>query len=153
MPIDYKKYPPNWKQTRQRILKRADYKCEVCEVPAYAVGFRRNGLFIPSHGSIFYDMAGQGLSYPSLNKLSYQEARDIADGLNEVEAMNGSATKYIVVVLTIAHLDHDADNWSVKDSRLKAMCQKCHLDYDRKMKAEKRKAKRYRNSLFPFRYQ
>lgn len=36
------------------------------------------------------------------------------------------------VILTIAHLDHDPENWDVKDERLKALCQKCHLQYDRK---------------------
>jgi hypothetical protein len=30
MPIDYKKYPKDWKQIRQRILERADNKCECC---------------------------------------------------------------------------------------------------------------------------
>lgn len=30
MPIDYKKYPPNWKEIRERILKRANNKCECC---------------------------------------------------------------------------------------------------------------------------
>ncbi len=38
--------------------------------------------------------------------------------------------KIIKVILTIAHLDHDETNWNVKDDRLKAMCQKCHLQYD-----------------------
>ena len=28
MPIDYKKYPKDWKETRKRILKRANYQCE-----------------------------------------------------------------------------------------------------------------------------
>ena len=33
------------------------------------------------------------------------------------------------IVLTIAHLNHDvADN---REENLKALCQKCHLDYDR----------------------
>jgi hypothetical protein len=38
--------------------------------------------------------------------------------------------KEVRVILTIAHLDHDETNWKVSDDRLKAMCQKCHLDYD-----------------------
>ena len=38
------------------------------------------------------------------------------------------------VVLTVAHLDHDPENWEVTDDRLKALCQKCHLAYDRKMR-------------------
>lgn len=33
------------------------------------------------------------------------------------------------VVLTVAHLDHDIENNSLLN--LMAMCQKCHLDYDR----------------------
>ena len=34
------------------------------------------------------------------------------------------------VVLTIAHLDHDPENWDVQDDRLRAWCQRCHLKYD-----------------------
>ena len=45
--------------------------------------------------------------------------------------------KNIKVVLTVAHLDHDADNHDVSLDRLKAMCQYCHLNYDAKMKWEK----------------
>jgi 5-methylcytosine-specific restriction endonuclease McrA len=30
MPINYKNYPPDWKSIRQRILKRAGNKCELC---------------------------------------------------------------------------------------------------------------------------
>ena len=33
------------------------------------------------------------------------------------------------VILTVAHLDHDPSN--NKDSNLKAMCQRCHLRYDK----------------------
>lgn len=39
--------------------------------------------------------------------------------------------KDIKVVLTIAHLDHDPDNWDVEDERLAALCQKCHMNYDK----------------------
>jgi hypothetical protein len=42
--------------------------------------------------------------------------------------------KRIKVVLTIAHLDHDETNMDVKDERLMAMCQLCHLRYDAKEK-------------------
>lgn len=34
------------------------------------------------------------------------------------------------VILTIAHLDHDKFNNDVNLDRLKALCQKCHLQYD-----------------------
>jgi hypothetical protein len=34
------------------------------------------------------------------------------------------------IVLTIAHLDHDKTNHDVRDERLAALCQRCHLKYD-----------------------
>ena len=42
--------------------------------------------------------------------------------------------KRVKVVLTIAHLDHDERNHNIKDERLKAACQLCHLRYDAKEK-------------------
>lgn len=35
------------------------------------------------------------------------------------------------VILTIAHLDRDRDNHEVSDDRLRALCQRCHLRYDK----------------------
>ena len=77
MPCDYSRYPPDWKERRERILKRAENCCELCGVANYSY---RNGARI---------------------------------------------------VLTIAHLDHDEDNWKVSDERLRAWCQRCHNRYDR----------------------
>jgi len=85
MPINYSKYPPNWKtEIRPRILKRAGNRCEFCGAENY-----------------------------------------------KPHPVTGSR-----VVLTIAHLDHDPENWDVKDERLAALCQKCHLAYDRKEREE-----------------
>jgi hypothetical protein len=44
------------------------------------------------------------------------------------------------VVLTVAHLDHTPENCD--DSNLRAMCQGCHLHYDRGHHAETRAATR-----------
>lgn len=35
LPIDYSKYPPNWKKIRARILKRAENRCEFCGAHNY----------------------------------------------------------------------------------------------------------------------
>jgi 5-methylcytosine-specific restriction endonuclease McrA len=86
MPINYNEYPPNWKEIRERILLRADNKCEFC-----------------------------GIENKTLTK------------------------KGSIVVLTIAHLDHDHRNFEVKDERLRALCQSCHLSYDRPRHIFKRK--------------
>ena len=52
------------------------------------------------------------------------------------------------VILTVAHLDHDIINNSFFN--LKALCQRCHLKYDAKMKARKQIEKReqYQYTLF-----
>ena len=44
------------------------------------------------------------------------------------------------VILTVAHLDHDITNNSFFN--LRALCQRCHLQYDALMKARKRIEKR-----------
>lgn len=91
--IDYKEYPDDWKQIRERILLRANNCCE---------------------GSP---------KYP------------------DCRAVNGAPhpiTKSIVV-LTIAHLDHDHQNEKVTDDRLRAWCQRCHLAYDHFRHTMKRK--------------
>ena len=84
MPIDLKKYPPNWQIIKKRIKKRAKNKCEFCGI--------ENGKIHPITKS--------------------------------------------KVELQIMHLDHDPENWAVKDSRLRAACQRCHTNYD---KVEKHK--------------
>ena len=45
------------------------------------------------------------------------------------------------VILTIAHLDDDAENWDVTDDRLMALCQRCHLELDRDHRAEQNKVR------------
>lgn len=46
-----------------------------------------------------------------------------------------------LVVLTVAHLDHQPENSD--EANLKAMCQGCHLHYDRDHHAQTRAATRY----------
>ena len=114
MPCDYKKYPPNWKtEIVPRILKRADNECEVCGLEngqeVYSVNF-----YLKKYG---------------YKKIWLQNKKD-------VERIKHLAENYkiIKVVLTVAHLDHDELNHDIKDDRLKAMCQYCHLNYDAKEK-------------------
>jgi len=122
MPIDYKRYPPNWKkEIVPRILNRAQNKCECCGL--------ENGeiVWAPKwrgkvHGWFReYDVA---ITY----KRSF-ESRSIKG--KTIDIPN---PKRVKVVLTIAHLDHDETNHEVSDDRLKAMCQLCHLRYDAKEK-------------------
>ena len=90
MPIDYNRYPPDWKLKRAAVLERANHECEFC-------------------GAVNY----------------------------EPHPVTGSR-----VVLTVAHLDHDEDNWKVTIDRLRALCQRCHNRYDAKERARRRKIKK-----------
>jgi hypothetical protein len=65
----------------------------------------------------------------------------IADAIRREIRFPETIIRPIRIILTIAHLDHDPENWDVSDDRLAALCQKCHLTHDAPMKAEKRKAK------------
>lgn len=117
MPIDYKKYPPNWKyEIRPRILKRSKNCCEECGLLNHstAISFKEDGKTVWMN-AVFHDLL----------EVSYKEVK---------------------VVLTIAHLDHDETNHNVSDDRLKAMCQLCHLRYDAEEK-KKRRLTKVRNTL------
>ena len=126
MPIDYSKYPPNWKtEIRPRIMKRANNICEfkgcdfkhleyVWSVKLYGGGF---GWF-----------------------REYKDAENEAIKSGWMCELSDPIIRKVKVVLTIAHLDHDETNWNIKDDRLKAACQLCHLRYDAKEKYRRRTA-------------
>jgi hypothetical protein len=119
MPIDYKKYPSNWKNEIVPIVKARDNNCcAFCGIKNYSVGYRNNLKFFPIRGDEHLNKAGNG-------ELSYKEAREIVNHYNKL----GTDDKLIVIVLTVAHLDHDITNNDL--TNLKALCQKCHLDYDK----------------------
>ena len=50
-PENKARYPKNWKQIRQKILERADNKCEFCGVENHSLRYRvseKDGLEIPT---------------------------------------------------------------------------------------------------------
>ena len=139
MPINYKDYPPNWKtEIRPRILERANNCCEFCGVPNKIHIFRgylldpltkeKQEVYQDSEGRVF-DASDSSLLFKS--EWVY------------IEPLSGKEDqKAIKVVLTIAHLDHDEKNHDVKDDRLAALCQKCHLNYDKAEKKRRREEKK-----------
>jgi hypothetical protein len=112
MPIDYSNYPPDWKETVERIRERSGDKCELCGLKnkstVYSVPFwiRDNGRY--KQRRIWFRSKDD----------AYRECKDPTT-VNKVK-----------VVLTVAHLDHDETNHDVTDDRLMHMCQACHLRYD-----------------------
>lgn len=111
-PENKKLYPKNWKEIRQNILQRANNKCEFCGISNYAVGYR--------------DYNGK---FVQIDEYAENVSPDVLYG-----------EKIIKIVLTIAHLDHNPQNNNPEN--LRALCQKCHLNYDLKHHLESRKKKR-----------
>lgn len=122
MPIDYTKYPANWKkEIVPRILKRAGNRCELCSFENKSIVWSKtiicrniNGKYVKK--AIWFS--------------------DINDAFRL--RVDKKLPKRVKVVLTIAHLDHDEKNHNVDDSRLLALCQYCHLNYDANEKAKRR---------------
>lgn len=133
MPIDYKKYPPNWlKEIRPRIMERANNTCE-CEdcdfkhlEEVWAV--KRNGK-----------TQGWFRDFEEADKMPKSGESKKNPKTGRVELVPNP--KKVKVILTIAHLDHDETNHNVADERLMAMCQLCHLRYDAKEKYRRLKDK------------
>lgn len=130
MPMDLSRYPENWKEISLAIRERDRNRCKWCEVPNGQLGAR--------------DRNGNWHNYPDLD--SYNS--DVGFSLF------GDYPKIIKIVLTVAHLGTafpdgtpgDKHNkMDVRDENLAALCQRCHLNYDRdehKVNASKTRRKR-----------
>lgn len=103
-PENRARYPKNWKAIADGIRERAGNRCEGS--PDFPDCRRQNGAYLnKSTGEITHD--------------AWQvETWTLADG-----------DKVSRIVLTVAHLDHTPENCD--PSNLRAMCQRCHLHYDK----------------------
>lgn len=115
MPINYSKYPPNWKtEIVPRILARANNRCERCWLENKQTVF-----------SVALKIQGDNGRY-QVRPIWFSAYRDAERTAN----MHGGLLKPVEVCLQVAHLDHDPENNQVKDERLKALCQMCHAAND-----------------------
>ena len=113
-PENKHRYPKDWKQIRERILQRANNCCEKCSVKNYMI--------------IWRDDFGNWYEAP--------------EG-HEADSMAEFGTKFVKIILTIAHLDHQPEN---NDERnLSALCQKCHLNYDQDHHKKSRRKTKLKN--------
>lgn len=108
-PENRARYPKNWKEIRQRILCRANYRCEHpdCGAMHRELGYWNDGVWV----SLPPALKDAGVDKPC-----------------SIQCADGSTIKVIMIVLTIAHLDHTPENCS--DDNLRAWCQRHHLAYD-----------------------
>lgn len=131
-----------WNAKRVEILQRAQNCCEGCGVKNYAVGYYRNSVLIQPIGR----QNGNPIVYSNFKDASFN-----AKSWNEIHKEDGDNRKYIVVVLTISHTDHNTQNND--NSNLKALCQKCHINHDKHHHAKnarvtREKKKGLTNKLF-----
>ena len=98
---------PAWKARRERLLKRAENRCEQCRVPNHAAVWRNGGWW---RDEGWYGRTEHG----------------------EIGCARGSflVTRFVhKIVLTMAHLTHNPlEN---DDADLAMLCQWCHLNYDK----------------------
>lgn len=114
MPCNYSKYPPNWfTEIRPRVLQRAG---NCCEWPGCGLANNSTACSVKQKNrpTVWYKTPP-----PMYGK-------------------RGVVKKWVRVVLTIAHLDNDPENHSIKDERLQALCQLHHLQLDVKHKNAQR---------------
>ena len=130
MPVNYRNYPDNWKTgIRPKILDRAGNRCEFCGIKNKSFGFRDSeGVF-------------HALDRVQMRRFEEQD----------------EPPKIIQIVLTVAHLDHDVTNNDLMEhggpalprpeSNLRALCQKCHLNYDAEHHQRNAAATRQRKAM------
>lgn len=135
MPVDYSKYPPNWKtEIVPAVLERAKHCCEECGLMNYQNVF-----------SIKFWVRDDNRNRYILRTIWFRDSRDaVRESRNETYKI-----KEVRVVLTISHTDHDEENHDVKLDRLKALCQICHLRYDAKEKYRRINSKSTQTTLLP----
>lgn len=122
MPINYKNYHPMWKRISRFVrLIRAQNCCEKCGVPNYSVLEYLSGEVVEIME--FDDIQAARAYRAEKNKFSF--------------VVNGQGQWWSMVILTVAHLDHDVDNNDLDN--LQALCQRCHLGHDRRDNAQKRR--------------
>jgi hypothetical protein len=121
-------YGREWREkTRPRILARAGGRCEHCGKPNH----RRVWVISLSPGSQYWTLTKSRQAWHYCN---------LAGGSGNFLLFDWSAARRIRVVLTIAHLNHQAGD--DRDENLKALCQWCHLNHDKEHHRETRAARK-----------
>jgi hypothetical protein len=143
-PENRARYPKDWKDVSASARERAAWKCQHagCNARQYSVGrWKETG------GSFVWDAHADYAT-------DYTHAKQMAAEYSFFLFGDGPVPKgdmpVIVIVLTVAHLDHDPTNCAPEN--LAAMCQRHHLAYDQQHHAETaymtRKAKAGTGDLF-----
>lgn len=112
------RYPTDWKQITAGIRLRANNRCEACSAPNGEVIARHvdGKSYMLDRGAVFDAETGEHLGY--------------------ARGSEYDAERFVRVVLTVAHLDHNESNND--PSNLRALCQMHHLRHDARDNARRR---------------
>ena len=112
MPCDYKKYPKNWKEIREKVLSRTldwlsgESRCELC--------------YAPNHETVYRETSGRWYHTVSPGEENKHE--------------------YIKIILTVHHIDGNIKNNHM--TNLIGLCQRCHNKLDMTYRIKHRKKSR-----------
>lgn len=111
MAMDRADYHPDWTAISRQIREQADNRCEFCGVANGVVGAR--------------DRRGDW------------HDEDMIHGMNssDGESLFGDFPNMVRIVLTVAHLCHETLCYD--PTHLRALCARCHLNWDRPRNLEK----------------
>lgn len=127
-----------WLATRARILARANNRCEQCGKPNRVKVWV---VSLPEFGQIWQPPKLQ-LTHPLWIKCTDGRGYHLS-GRKVIDYDRSGRLRHIRVVLTIAHLNHVAGD--DRDENLKALCQWCHLNYDKLHHRESRAVRKDRS--------
>lgn len=143
MPIkrEFRKfYGQHWREnTRPRILRRANNRCEECKKP----NGRHVWVFANGPGSQCWTLFKNRQNWFWRGQMSKEDTEPLVGQHIQHLRLNQNewrAARRIRVVLTIAHLNHVSGD--DRDDNLKALCQWCHLNYDKLHHKETRAARK-----------
>lgn len=114
-PQDKHRYPDNWTELRESVLERAGHCCECKGECGSHQGIRCRA---PNGALVTRERAAP-----------WRWAKWTQWSTGEVEPLPTGHQRPITIVLTVAHLDRTPENDNLEN--LRAMCQRCHLRYDR----------------------
>ena len=121
MPVNWNRYPKDWKAIALKVKEDANWNCEECGRPCRKPGVSWEGFVISLNPDTNWDWYSQ----------TYEESED-----GEIIEKSQRFT------LTVAHIDHDPMNCD--RANLKALCSGCHLRFDAKLHAKNAAATRAR---------
>lgn len=137
MPMNRKAYPKDWEEISRYIrFERAKGKCEWCGIPNYALRDRTSSMYVTS------------------SEMQEVDYKNIPFDLDDA----------VMIVLTVAHLGiakpdgspgSKEDRMDCRPENLAALCQRCHLNFDRpeNLKTQLRKRQQRRievDALFDY---